>query len=258
MIFRCFFRLLFCCFWLFFALGQISFAQDHATSFFTAEKPADPAQDMIAPQIRQLDDDSFKIGEVFLNKKDRFIRINGKINMSDGLIEYLGCTPEGKVHESVLVLDAQPYHIQVALLLLGLVPGDQPIEFQGAPQTPCGSPVQLLISWQSNGKTIEVLPEQLVMNIESKHPMAKTNWIFTGSITENQTFMAQKEGSIIAVYHDPVALIDHIGQDGTNDVMMHANKQLLPPVGTPVILKIFPHPDPAVKQLTQCQKPKQR
>jgi hypothetical protein len=207
----------------------------------------------ISTEVVKLGDDLFQIGNVKVNNSQRFISIPGVINMSDGLIEYLACSLKGKLHESVLALDVEPYHIQVALLLLGLAPGDQPIEFQGAPVPPCGDPLKIRISWKAEDKIVEYSPEDLILNIENKKTMEKADWVFSGSKIFDGHYMAQMEGSIVAVFHDPHAIIDHRSTTGADDTHFFANKEVLPPVGTSVEFKIFTEDDPTVKKRVNCE-----
>lgn len=213
-----------------------------------------PPPENISSEIIKLSDDMYQVGNVKINKNKRFISIPGSINMSDGLIEYLACGPRGKLHESVLVLDAEPYHIHVALLLLGLVPGDRPISFQGAPEPPCGDPVVIKISWKgTDNRMIEYSPEDLIINMDDKKTMERSDWVFSGSIIHEGQYLAQLEGSIVAVFHDPNAIIDDRSITGADDTHFFANKEILPPFGTPVEFKIFGENDPAVKKRVSCE-----
>ncbi|WP_319574340.1 YdjY domain-containing protein [uncultured Desulfobacter sp.] len=218
------------------------------------QHPPIPFIDTSSPKIKKIGKDTLQIGSVLLDKKERFIKLSGKINMRDGAVEYIACTPYGKLHESVLSIDADPYHIQIALLLLRAVPGNRPIEFQGAEQTPCGDPVALTVSWQNMGKDRVNYPiEKLLLNINSNETMEKADWVFVGSQMIDGQFMAQQEGSIIASFHDPFALIDHRSISGSDDTFFHANKRILPPVGMPVELIIHTVPDDAVRDRTRCK-----
>ena len=72
------------------------------------------------PPIVKLSPTTYKIGNIFLDVENRQVQFPGKVNMEKGIIELLACAPGGKMHESVLVMDIVPYHLQVSLLLLGL------------------------------------------------------------------------------------------------------------------------------------------
>ena len=208
----------------------------------------------ISTEVVKLSDDLYRIGNVKINKAQRFISIPGFINMREGLIEYLACSKKGKLHESVLALDVEPYHIHVALLLLGLVPGDRPISFQGAPEPPCGDPLIIKISWKgAESKMVEYSPEDLIINIDDKKTMEKSDWVFTGSKIFDGKYMAQMEGSIVAVFHDPHAIIDDRSISGTDDTHFFINKEVMPPLGMPVEFKIFMENDPAVKKRVGCE-----
>ena len=215
--------------------------------------PAARVYDTTPPEIMKIGKNLFQVGTVLLDKNKGLIKIPGKINMSDGIVEYIACTSYGKLHESVLSLGARPYHIQIALLLLGATPGNRPIEFQGAAQQPCGSPVVISISWENENRTrVAYPPETLLVNINSKQTMAKADWVFTGSQMMNGQYMAEQEGSIIASFHDPSALIDHRSITGADDTLYHANKKVLPAVGTPVEVTIAPITEAAAKDRTAC------
>jgi hypothetical protein len=172
--------------------------------------------------------------------------------MRDGLLEYFACSRAGKLHESLLVLDAEPYHIQIGLLLLGLVPGGSPIAFQGSDELPCGAPLQIRVYWEVDNKICEFRPEELVLNISDKSTMERSDWVFTGSKIFNGRFMAQEDGSIIAIFHDPHAIIDHRSPSGADDTQFFANEKVLPHLGAPVTVKICKETDPAVKKRVHC------
>jgi hypothetical protein len=193
------------------------------------------------PVIKKLGEGVFLVGNVTVNKPEEYVSVNGAINMDEGLVEYLACGPMGKLHESVLVLHAQPYHLQVALLLLGLKPGVKHLDRQGGAGVPDGDPVRIWVSWRTKDqKEIRKRAEDLIFNIKEKKAMQRTHWIYTGSEIINGRFIAQIEQSIIATYHDPYAMFDHPLATGTDDTLYYVNKQTVPPKGTPVTLFIEP------------------
>ena len=205
------------------------------------------------PSIVMVDENRLKIGDIIIDRKERFVSMEGEINMAEGLVEYFASSGEGKLHESVLKIYAQPYHIQIALLLLGLEPGNQPIEYQGANEKPCGDPVRIMVSWQTNGEYKEVPAEDLVFNRATDKSMGKTVWVFTGSKIMDGNYMAQVEGSIVSTFHDPFAILDHRSDTGADDTLFFANEKLLPSKGTKVVMKIFAEKDPAIKKATSCK-----
>jgi len=202
-----------------------------------------PAQDESAstapPPIEKIGDNLYRIGKLTIDGDARELTMPGWVNMSEGLVELLACAPGGKTHESVLVIDVEPYHLQVALLALGLEARGN-LEFQGDPRTPDGDPVEIHVEWKDpeNGKVTKRRGEELVYNVKADRPMKKTHWVFTGSRVVDGAFIAQLDGSLVTTYHDPNTIIDNPLPTGGDDTFYEANRFLVPPVGTKVTMKI--------------------
>ena len=196
-------------------------------------------QDHGFPIIRKLPNDRLQLGNIIINKKSRQVLVKGVINMDEGLVEYLACGSNGKLHESILMTDVNPYYLQIALLLIGIEPGNSPITEQGARETPVGDPVDLWVAWTGKDKKMKKYrAEQLILNKKRNAPMQKTHWTFTGSVFYQDRFLAAVEQSIVAIYHDPVALIDHPLGTGADDKIFFVNTALVPEKGTPVTFVI--------------------
>jgi hypothetical protein len=159
--------------------------------------------------------------------------------MTGGVVELLACSRNGKTHESVLVVEGEPYHIQVGLLLLGLEATRRPLKFQGDPTTPIGDSVEVTVSWlDSLGRSTTVRGEDLILDLSRRRPMPRTPWIFVGSRVVDGRFQAQDEGSIITTYHDPATLVDNPLAGGADDTIYGPNPAVVPRVGTPVNVTI--------------------
>jgi len=158
--------------------------------------------------------------------------------MDKGLLEYLIVGETGKVHESLLRTRVEPYSLQIALLMIGLEGSTNPLMEQGDPRKPEGDPVSIWIQWKKGGRTESLRIEQWVFNKADGSPMKPTEWIFTGSIISDGVFMAQVEKSIVAVFHDPVAIIDNPLPEGASDEIWFVNESKVPPVGTEVTVII--------------------
>ncbi len=191
------------------------------------------------PIIERLANGVFRLGNIIINKPEKLIKIKGKVNMDKGLVEYLACGPGGKLHESVLNIDVIPYNLQIALLLIGLEPGDKPLRFQGDPGVPVGDPVEIRVSWKNrNNQKVTFRAEDLIFNKAAGKSMNYTNWLFTGSQIMDGQFMAQVEQSLAATYHDPYAILNHPLHTGGDDTLYFVNQKIVPAKGTPVIFEI--------------------
>ena len=91
-----------------------------------------------------------------------------------------------------------------------------------------------------DGSLKVVNAEQWIVKVVDRKPaeVDKLSWAYTGSMLINGRFFAQTEGSIIALYHDPVALIDNASPGGESDKIWFVKEGAVPPVGTPVTITI--------------------
>jgi hypothetical protein len=213
---------------------------------------------IVSPSIEDLGEGRYRIGTLQLDRNSRSISVKGRVNMDKGLVEVLACTAWGKVHESILVLDVEPYHLQVALLLLGLQPhgaiGGGSDRLDTLPKSTADSlskrvdetggafrdsQVQIWAEWEEQpGQRRRVRAEEMVWNHVDRRPMRATDWVFTGSQVMSGVFMAQVEGSLIATYNDPNAILDNPLDTGADDTIYFANEHLVPPKETSVTVII--------------------
>lgn len=188
--------------------------------------------------IKKVSEDVYELGLVRLDKAARNISFPASVNMVEGLVEYALVHTTGKVHESVLKTDADPIHIHLARLLLATgerapsrpeVPG--PVELQG-PR------IAISASWKFGGKEQRVPIENLVSNSLTKAKMAPGPWIYSGSRNVDGTFIAQRDGSIVAIIADPDALVNNPRPGRDDDDIWRANQEVIPPTGTRVEVTI--------------------
>ncbi len=192
------------------------------------------------PAMVQVGDGVYKLGEIDLDLNKKTITMYGKVNMSYGLIELLACTRIGKLHESALVIDVQPIHLQTALILLGLE-YEGGLRYQGDPLTPKGDRVSIWVEWDAGGQVKRHRAEDLVFNRQTQSSMQHTDWVFSGSrINDNGVFMAQAVGTLITTFHDPDAIIDNPLPGGADDTAYIVNTQVIPPKGTDLRMIIIP------------------
>jgi hypothetical protein len=220
---------------------------------FSPTSPASPAE--------RIGEHRYRIGRVVVDTGARVITAPCRVNQRKGMIEYLAVAAEGKLHESVLQVDAEPLHLHVALLLLGLEPGPRP-RYQGDPLSPLGvrkkgtaggesNPlperawVEARVSWQAGGREREARLEELAWDIPASQPMAPVAWLFTGAAVPGRGPWTMEERSVVATYRDPDAVLNNPLPSGGDDTVYKANERLIPPVGTPVTLLLRPAERPS-------------
>jgi len=198
-----------------------------------------------SPRVEKLGPGRYRVGTVLLDARKKTVRLRGKVNMDEGgPIELLACLPEGKVHESVFVVECRPMDLQVALLLLGLSAGRNPA-FQyaeGDPDRdkPPGDPLWLLAEWNEevDGKKRHrrERAERFLYNVRKDTPVQHAEWAFLGSEVYRQGFGADLTGTVVTTYHDPVAVLELAHETVNDDIFYHVNDRLCPARDTPVEL----------------------
>ncbi len=185
------------------------------------------------PVVEKITEHVFRVGAILVDTTSRTATCPGVINMDEGAIEYLAVAPHGKLHESLLRLDVRPLHLQVALLMLGLDPKNV-LKFQGDRTTPQGAPVSIKISWHARtGEVVRVPAEELMMEMPGEKRMPAHDWVFTGSRVLRAGFEADLAKSLVAVWHDPAAILDNPLPGGGNNAYM-VNPKRTPRRDTPI------------------------
>lgn len=187
--------------------------------------------------VEKITDHVYRVGKAIVDTQAHTVTCRAEVNMDRGSIEYLAVAPGGKTHESLLQVFVRPLHLQVALLLLGLQPKNV-LQRQGDRKTPQGSPVTLLVRWHdADGQPLEARAEEWVSELPGERRMARHAWVFTGSRIIKEGFEADLGKSLVAVWHDPAALLDNPLSGGGNNAYI-VNTRRVPKRGTPVELVI--------------------
>ena len=166
---------------------------------------------------------------------DKFVEADGKMALTDGILEFIAVQSEGRTYESLLTLDCKPSELKFALLLIGCEPDEKQ-----------GSQLALEIEWQQDGKPKRVPVEALLIDRHTKKPATKLAWRFTGStfvkdlLSGREVFQADQEAAFIALWWEPAVLINVVGDHGNpyraSDQGFEVLKTAVPPTGTPVKL----------------------
>lgn len=215
-------------------LVALAIVSAHAQHFSAVDRP------MPAPSPAVWSNGLARVGGVLVDPSNRCVLVQGYINQTNGLIELLACGKEGKTHESLLVLLASPLDLNISLLLLGLKAETRPTEV-GAWPVRRGPLLDLWLEWDLGSRPQRCRAEALVFNEQTGRTLPATPWIYTGSIIEHGYFRALSEDSDIATYWDPWALINLPLPCGADDHLLSVDEKAVPPLGTPVRLRLQVH-----------------
>lgn len=183
--------------------------------------------------IIKLSDHEYKLSNLVIDTDLKEISIPGKINMQKGLIEVFACSPGGKLHESLIVLDVRPYYLQVALLLLGLNPVEAE-HLTNDEDLQAYANLEIWVRWDVDTVINKYRAEALIWDSTKKEIMQEMKWIFRGSMVVNGIFAADEVKSLITTYADPTTIIDNPLITRQNDEVYSVNSKITPPKGTDV------------------------
>ena len=243
------------------------------TALAQENTPAKP-QDSEKPKIERLNDEEVKIGKIYLHQKKRELSFKGGINMTRGLIEYfLATTKSDKVHETLILTDASPTNINIAMKLLGIKASKEIFEIFDedtwkptgkfptvSPETHAASLVEIFVEWGEGEKKKRVSANELIHHInwpekastpkpnedfETKEAtlslMEKGPWLSTGSYIHEGRFKAEIGGIIFGIYTNEQAIVNFFGKDRLLGDVWIPNKEIAPQEGTVVTIIVKPH-----------------
>jgi len=200
--------------------------------------------------LRMVEPGIFEVGKVRLDQRRRSITLPAELDRAQGPMEYFLVTTYGKTHESILKTQAQPYHIHLAMLLLG-AEGSDITDFPGTPTNGVpgpvvhpskeiipGAKVAIDVKWKTPEGETRRSAQELIYKTDAKTVMEYGSWVYNGSLIIRNKFLAQGDGSIISLVTDPVALINNTGPGHDNDLIWTPNTNNLPPANVPVEVMI--------------------
>ena len=214
-----------------------------------ASSPADAAK----PSVQKLDETRYQIGGVSFDEKTREIRFPTKVNLTEGLLEYLIVHQHGKVHEALLSTEVSPTDLNLAFTLLRYPPsrelyplpeedGAASSKFPTVPaDTKARARVSIDVEWTLDGKTRRVPINEWIQHAVKSTAMPAGPWVYGGSEFSNGKFIPETSGDIAAIFLAMSALINYPGDDNnSNDVWTPFPKRV-PPVETNVTVVIAPY-----------------
>ncbi|MGE3311973.1 MAG: YdjY domain-containing protein [Limisphaerales bacterium] len=195
-----------------------------------------------SPPVR--DGDRIRFGEVSVHPPTRTVSFPASVQMTNGLLEYAVVTEYGKTHESLLMTTALPIDIQAALVLLRAQPTGTNGLRSPIREVPPRSAIGVTVAWTNAETPFRVPLNQLVALTTGGPQGAITGslragpWIFNGSMFTPEGFGAHFDGSIVALIHDPIAILNNPGPDRDDDEIHVPAPGRLPRLGTSATVEL--------------------
>jgi len=227
-----------------------------APLYAETETPTSPTN--YKPAIKEVASGIYEINGVRIEKESRSVTVPCKVNMTQGLLEYLVVTDRGSTHESLLITETNPQDVHTAMLLLGAkgsetkdmdVPGQINAEFLARAPKLTGEKINLTVQWADNeGATQKAGIENWLIfkrAVKEEYKISEVSegpWIYTGSYFHEDKFMAQYDGLLASLVVNPMALINNPRPEAKEDMIWHVNPKSVPKYATAVqlIIKLEP------------------
>lgn len=241
----------------------LSHAQDVSTPAETPDAPAReetsrevPLPDgKTVPQFEPLDEHRIRIGKVIVNHQERTVSFPAQVNMKEGILEYVCSMPNGKLHESLLVTEADPLHISLGMTLLKFHRFEQffPVRDENFEWLPFKEPkpadyadsyVQIVMTYTQDGRKQESDFSDIVVNSQTHQGLNPKDWLYTNSFFYEGAYQASLSGEVISIFASRTSPINYIGDfhDGVNDTGWIVSPKNNLPVGTDVTITISQKP----------------
>lgn len=213
-----------------------------------SDAPAAPT----TPAVVRVDAETMRIGEITFRPASREIRVPTRVNMTEGLLEFALVDVHGKVHESLLVTEANATHLNVAFKLLRYQPSEElfrELDEDGSvserfPEVPAATRaaarVRLNVEWKVGQETKSAALHEWIAHAITERPMPDEPWVYGGSYVLDGRFAAESSGELVATFVSRNALINYAGKDNENDEAWIPAPGRVPPEGTLVTLVITP------------------
>jgi hypothetical protein len=166
------------------------------------------------------------LGDVRIDARGRTISFPAQVNQRTGAVEYLLVHETGKVHESIFKTSVSAKEIHAAALLFSTT-NKPPLKLK-----------EMNVSWQADGNEKRFAVEDLILDKKKKRPLHETKWAYRGSRLVNGIFLAERDGSMIAIMSDRDALVEQDTPDAADDENWEPVTDRLPPLGTKVTIGI--------------------
>jgi hypothetical protein len=235
--------------------------------------PPSDSRDALVPEL--------KFPGLTINASERCLDVDATVCLSEGALELIACHVGGKVHESIVAVEARPSHIHTALLLLGANNGNpamrRPIDEEQTRWVdipPTGDLIDIFLEFpNAEGKPVE-RPISDFIRRRNRDGSDRTKsgpeasqaqsiphaFIFAGSHLRDhgegpRGYLADFSGHIISMstFGDELLCLPEIHSHQQGALEWEINPTDLPKKGTAVTLRLRLHKNPAPKSAPKSE-----
>ena len=192
------------------------------------------------PEISEIGPGRYQFGDILIDQNNREFLFPGICNQISGLVEYALVHEDGKVHESLFRTKVRPRFVHACFLLLKEKPETRFFKILDGNVSEWTNlrRIELSIIWEQNNTYHEKPLSSMVINQTDNRELASKSFVFSGSSTIEGQYLAEMDGSIIAVYHDSRAVLNSMDKHSNSDEVWIAHQIAMPPKGHPVRIRL--------------------
>jgi hypothetical protein len=187
-----------------------------------------------------------KLPFVEIDAQRRQVRVECEMIRIEAPLEFFCVAVNGPEHESVLRTRAAPSNVHLALLAIGLEPGE-PARFSEAANKwlpPSGPPVRVTVRFADRaGRETTIPAGRLMRDIRAKQPMPDRPWVFTGSRTlDDGRYAADVTGYVASVVNFDLSPLDvpRVASNANELLEYEINPDVAPEMGAKVTMILEP------------------
>ena len=202
-----------------------------------------------------------------INIEKQFVDVDATVVQREAdWIELLACTTGSREYESIIVVEAIPRHIHLALVMIGLKPG-APMKWSKKDdeivmRPPRGPRVAVSFLVKRDEQVEEIAANQWIINQKTGKKLKDNVWLFTGSgfveYEGEKIYRADVSGTVISVVNFGDDLLARPTKQTNHDDQSTwvINSQQLPPVKTGIKVRLRRIPPTVKKKAKQNDKKK--
>jgi hypothetical protein len=223
------------------------------------DMPVTPSKSA-APKV-DVENKRIELPGLIIHRQARYVDVAARVCLREGTLELVACTRAGKVHESIISVDARPAHIHTALLLLGANPGNPAMRKRDADRwvdvPPRGSAIDVFLLYEDeSGKQIERPIRDFITRagVEPAEAKRKANrfpthtFLFAGSCVVdwregNKPYVCDLSGNVISLstFGDEVLCLPGVHGHANAALLWQVDPTHLPALETKLTLRLRPH-----------------
>jgi len=182
-----------------------------------------------------------KLPHLTIDAKNRQVLVDCQAVQADMGLEFLAVVTNTNEYEALVRSEVKPSDLHLALLMLGMKPG-QPIHFSEATRQwfpPTGPPLQIEFRYEKDGRPMTVPANRWMRDVKTKAEAPAMTWVFTGSrVTEDGSYAADSTGCLVGVVNNELSVIDvpALASRALEARSWERNPDLMPGTGSPVTM----------------------